>query len=385
MKALCLLIVALCSPAAFLCAQAPAAPAGKLKAAEEMAAVQRTYREAREKLEVDFGKWSSTLHTWYQTNLEKLQTDTAKKGDLDGAVAIKAERERLVAFAETTPDQVANMPAALRALRGSYDASVKRITDEGARRDAEIRRKYLADLEALQKRTTVAGDIDEALGVKTEHQRFTYERTDLPTPLAAVASASHSTPEKPKTETGKTPPPLPAAEVADAWQPKYQRPEDHGPTRVTEMRDGWIYRRSGSKFGTMGLGIVQDGALRADFRWSKDGHSGNLQMATRGLENRRGYSLRREKNQVLLRWDGAILGTFGAPEPKPDETFSMELRVTGSEFVVKLDGREIIRATDERKEPVEMSIYFHAAGLRNIEVLNLDSSATAAAEKAPKR
>ena len=180
----------------FLMALVAPAPAAETKpdATAELKAVSAPYHGAVETVSADYQKWVASMETWYSAELDKLQAARAKLGDLDGAVAIKAERARMASHFPTTPEQIQAMPAPLRTLRTSYDQGLKKSADEGARRMDVARRKYLADLEALQKRITISGDIDQALLVKAEKERFIAElaeaapKTALPQPAAPAAT-----------------------------------------------------------------------------------------------------------------------------------------------------------------------------------------------------
>lgn len=178
-------------------AQVPAAPAAKPDAAAEMKAVGAPYHAAVEAVSADYQKWVASLDTWYLAELDKLKAARAKLGDLDGAVAVKAERDRIASHAATTPEQIQAMPATLRKVRTGYDQGLKKSADEGARRIDTVRRKYLADLEALQKRITISGDIEQALAVKAEKERF----------IAEIANGSGTgVPQPPVTSAIPTPP-----------------------------------------------------------------------------------------------------------------------------------------------------------------------------------
>jgi formylglycine-generating enzyme required for sulfatase activity len=101
-----------------------------------------------------------------------MKKERAEAVDLDGALAVKAEMDRLGAHQATSEEQRQAMPPALRALRGSYDAAWKGYLDEAARGNEALLQKYLVDLEGLQKRISMTGDLDKALLVKAERDRF---------------------------------------------------------------------------------------------------------------------------------------------------------------------------------------------------------------------
>ena len=182
-------ILTLAFAASVSCAQEPAKPAAKPDAAAEIKVVSAPYHAAVETVSAEYQKWITSLETWYLAELDKLQAARAKLGDLDGAIATKKERERMASHSPTTPEQIQAMPAPLRTLRTGYDQGLKKSADEGARRMDVARRKYLADLEALQKRITTTGDIDQALLVKAEKDRFIAEMAGDAQGTAAVGPA----------------------------------------------------------------------------------------------------------------------------------------------------------------------------------------------------
>jgi len=70
------------------------------------------------------------------------------------------------------------MPATLAKLRAVYDPALKKIVDEAARRKDVARSKHLANLDALKKLLTISRDLDEALLVRTEKDRFATEMAE---------------------------------------------------------------------------------------------------------------------------------------------------------------------------------------------------------------
>ena len=204
---------------AILFGQCPVSAQAKLDAATEISVLRVPFQAAMEKLGADFVKLSSNLQTWYLTNLDKLQTETAKRGDLDGAVAIKAERDRIAAHTDTAVDQVRAMALPLRTLRGTYEAALKKNMDEGAWREAGVRRNHLTNLDALQKRITITGDIEQALLIKAERERFAAEKVGLAPPLPASAAPTESTkPDPSQKKTPSTTTSRPNSELLGAWR-----------------------------------------------------------------------------------------------------------------------------------------------------------------------
>jgi len=129
------------------------------------------YQAALKAVAAERDKKLANLDNIYLLNLDRMKKERAEAVDLDGALAVKAEMDRLGAHQATSEEQRNAMPPALRALRGSYDAALKGYLDEAARGDAAALQKYLVDLEGLQKRITMTGDLQKALVVKAERDR----------------------------------------------------------------------------------------------------------------------------------------------------------------------------------------------------------------------
>ena len=133
------------------------------------------WQDSMKAVAADREKKLKNLDYIYMLNLDKLQKDRAAAGDLDGALAAKAEIARLGENQETTQEQRTAMPEALRALRRSYDAAFKGYFDEAAKRNDALLQKYLLDLDGLQKLVTKSGDLEKALLVKREKEQTVEE------------------------------------------------------------------------------------------------------------------------------------------------------------------------------------------------------------------
>ena len=233
----------------------PSAPATPTKpdAAADIKVASAPYHAAVEAVSAEYQKWVASLETWYLAELDKLQAARAKLGDLDGAIAIKKERERMASHSPTTPEQIQAMPAPLRTLRTGYDQGLKKSADEGARRIDVARRKYLADLGALQKRITTAGDIDQALLVKAEKERFIAEMAagpGVPIPGTIPGGTSAATPaaatkDKPFVNSlGMEFVPVPGAQVLFCrWETRVKDYAEYA--GVNKVDDSWKKQERG--------------------------------------------------------------------------------------------------------------------------------------------
>jgi formylglycine-generating enzyme required for sulfatase activity len=172
--------------AGILWAQEPAGAPAKPDVKSDLTVLETAYKADLDDVAADHEKWAAALKNWYLAGLDKLRAERIKDGDLEGVLAFKAERERIVAGVETTREQVQAMPEKLGKLRAAYDLALKKINDEVARRKDAARSKFLANLEERQKRLTVSGDLDAALLVKTEKERFAAETAGVTPALASA-------------------------------------------------------------------------------------------------------------------------------------------------------------------------------------------------------
>ena len=253
-------------PAFLFFALVPAAPAvAKEDAAAEIAKLEPGYQAELEGIKTDHEKWDKALETWYSAALEKVLAERGKAGDLDGALATKAERERIAAHTDATAEEIQKMPPALRAVRGSYDATRKQIADQVAKRTGAANQKHLADLDALQRRLTQKNEIDEALQVKAEKVRLS---------AALAGGPALSPPRRPRprppTHPWRRPPGGTEARRPAAGHPANPTASEVmtvlvGRWRVTNASNGWSGTRTFKKDGTFTTEVDTGG------KWELDG------------------------------------------------------------------------------------------------------------------
>ena len=63
------------------------------------------------------------------------------------------------------------MLAGLVARRTQYEADINRVMDELQKKQVELQRSYVNDLEVLQRQLTQRGDLDGAVAVKAEREK----------------------------------------------------------------------------------------------------------------------------------------------------------------------------------------------------------------------
>ena len=157
-------IVGLCLACTSLQAQQAAPPS-------DLDALRQKYQEALSPIERRTEEKKAGLRKDYAAALDKAQKDAMAAGDLDAAVAAKAERERVVGNEEPTAEQKESMPRTIAGLRGNYDKGVQRIANEATADSQQVLERYLVNLQALEKTLTVRSDIDGALAVRAEREK----------------------------------------------------------------------------------------------------------------------------------------------------------------------------------------------------------------------
>jgi hypothetical protein len=104
----------------------------------------------------------------YAADLDRLQRGITATGDLDGALQVKAERERFASGKDPTATERKAMPATLAALRGRYEKELEPVLAQLRGLEDQQKREYLAALDNLQRRFTVQNQLDKAMLVRTE-------------------------------------------------------------------------------------------------------------------------------------------------------------------------------------------------------------------------
>ncbi|OYW71795.1 MAG: hypothetical protein B7Z37_26720, partial [Verrucomicrobia bacterium 12-59-8] len=176
----------------------------------------------------------------------------------------------------------------------------------------------------------------------------------------------------------------------EKWQRMWNEPGELSDLKKIAVEDGWVVSKAGTPSGSTQFYPKQwrDGAIRSEWRWAEGSTSSHLSL--RQSEGAR-YEVGRSKTAIHLAFNrgvgsGKLLKEYPINEPKIGETFSLELRAVGTTITAKLDGKEIIRVEDTQRAAGGPALYLYgAAGMRNIEVLNLDDDVEARAPIPPSR
>src|SRR5262249_55466977 len=94
----------------------------------------------------------------YFTILENLQKQAEARTDLDGALAVRKEIER-VKLGQLAPTNKAALPSWLVTRQNVYEQDVQQATKDLTTRFNALKQNYVRALDELQKQLTVAGDL----------------------------------------------------------------------------------------------------------------------------------------------------------------------------------------------------------------------------------
>lgn len=129
----------------------------------------------------------TALEKWYANALETVRKQAMDKGNLDLVLAVKTEAARTQTT--LTAEEMKSMPAPLPAIRQQLEQARAGIVTWHQNAVRTLTRERSAALEALEKRLTQNGQIEEALKVRTARSASTAV-LDLPPPSAVLPAPS---------------------------------------------------------------------------------------------------------------------------------------------------------------------------------------------------
>ena len=157
--------------------------------------VSRKYADTWREIESLQEERLSTVKAQYLAVLEKLYQKAITKGDLDGVIAVKSEKDRILTDVPLASSDRAAMSAEMKETRAAYDQHAARVLKEHGDQLRQLHDKYKRMLEVQEKKLTVQGRVDDALAIRAEKERII---DDLPgaanEPPASPAPASVPTP-----------------------------------------------------------------------------------------------------------------------------------------------------------------------------------------------
>ena len=175
-------------------AQAPSAASSSITLPADLPTASARHAAALKPITDQRDQRVAAAKASYTAALNAFLKDATARGDLDMALAVKAERDELAADAPT--DAAKGLPKAVLPYRQRFDQAKAQASAQAIREEIAVTRSYIATLGELQNRITKQGDLDAAVAVKEMR-------------LAAIAKIT-------ALQSGKDAAPLAAAEVAVA-------------------------------------------------------------------------------------------------------------------------------------------------------------------------
>ncbi len=145
------------------------------------------YSKVMSDLEADRAAKDAQARANYTATLDRLQKDVSAHGNLDGALAIKAERDRVAASREPTADERKNFPQMLVAYRTRFEQERQTTQSDDLRKEEVARKRYVAVLQELQTRYTQRNELEKAVAVRSELTSFAARNPEAGLPPAAAA------------------------------------------------------------------------------------------------------------------------------------------------------------------------------------------------------
>lgn len=134
----------------------------------EFARAQQIYQEQIKGIRDDAARKAEACDLACLAALDQLQKEYQGAGDLNGVLAVQAERNRLRPETNAHVVSVSLVPQRVQALRASHGDTRKKIDADRATQVQSLVQKYLTHLANLKKELTKQGRIDEALTVESE-------------------------------------------------------------------------------------------------------------------------------------------------------------------------------------------------------------------------
>ena len=161
----------------------------------ELEAARVTYLRGVTNLRTARDTRVAALAKSYAASLERLQKEITARGDLDGALQAKAELERLGGGQEPSAEERKVMPPALVALRRQFEIARDPVAATARQQEEQETKAYVVALDALQKRLTTQNQLDKALLVKAEREKFASvtDKTTASTAAPLIAPTAPTT------------------------------------------------------------------------------------------------------------------------------------------------------------------------------------------------
>lgn len=135
---------------------------------DDLPSLQGLYQEKVARIDEKHTRLLAKVPSDYTNALTAVEQSLTKKGDLDGVVAVRRERDRFREDPSVPPNAVVNFPLELKALQDKFKTIPVQLEAEKRKEISKLTSAYIAKLEQLKKRLTQNTKVDEALLVKAE-------------------------------------------------------------------------------------------------------------------------------------------------------------------------------------------------------------------------
>jgi hypothetical protein len=126
----------------------------------------------------------------YEASLDEVLKQVAATGNLDAALQVKAEKDRVLKGAKLSDQAKAAMTPPLRAAYDKYAAVVDVLRQQQEKLENFSRKQYIDQLGQLEKELTIQMKLDDAQAVKAEKDLVTNDYNAVEKSLAAAAPAA---------------------------------------------------------------------------------------------------------------------------------------------------------------------------------------------------
>jgi hypothetical protein len=138
--------------------------------ADDLSVLQQSYQEQVTKIEDNCGTKVKALLPSYVKELESLEQSLAQKGNLDGVIVVRKEKE-LASISQQIPNNIIQTPVELKKVQEKFRDMRSGLDKAEKKEMATLTTDYVEKLELLKVSLTKSVKIDEAVMVKTEIER----------------------------------------------------------------------------------------------------------------------------------------------------------------------------------------------------------------------
>lgn len=181
-------------------------------------ALHAPYVRNMESIRTAAGSRAAPITKSYLAALDDLQKDATTRNDLDEALRIKNEHDRVVGGKELPPAERKTMSSRLLALRVRYEREIEPIVTDAKRAQEKVTRDYLAQLEVTQQKFTSQNQLEQAAAVRKEREMVAASIAVVLPPEPGAAGAGNSATSNPS-HVGQLDPAL-AGKIAGVVQAK---------------------------------------------------------------------------------------------------------------------------------------------------------------------